>query len=100
MESMNELVPHGYCLADPGKEYLVYLPKGGNAVLDLTAVPSDRGPRGQWVAGDTKLNGLWMDTYTGERIQTEIGPSGWSTKVENPFEDKSQPCILVIKVAD
>ncbi len=100
MEAMNELVARGYCLADPGREYLVYLPEGGEAVIDLTAVPGNRGPRGQWVAGDTKVSGLWMDTYTGERIQVEIEPSGWSTRIENPLDDKSQPCVLAIKVAE
>jgi len=30
-----------YCLAEPGKLYLVYLPKGGEAKLDLTAATGD-----------------------------------------------------------
>jgi hypothetical protein len=38
------LVPHpesastGYCLAHPGREYLVYLPNGGEVTVDLSAV--------------------------------------------------------------
>jgi len=100
MESMNELVQRGYCLADPGREYLVYLPEGGDARIDLTAVPGNRGDRGQWTAGDDKVTGEWMDIYTGERRQIEIEASGWDTHVENPFEDKSQPCVLTIKVAE
>jgi len=31
----NELASSGYCLADPGKEYLVYLPEGRNVEVDL-----------------------------------------------------------------
>jgi hypothetical protein len=39
--------PHGelastkYCLANPGQEYLVYLPEGGEATLDLSAASGD-----------------------------------------------------------
>lgn len=100
MESMNELVESGYCLADPGSEYLVYLPEGGDAQIDLTAVSSDRGQRGQWVTGDTRVAGEWMVTYTGERREVEIEPSGWNTRIENPFEDRSQPCVLIVRVAE
>jgi uncharacterized protein DUF4038/collagenase-like protein with putative collagen-binding domain len=33
----SELASSAYCLADPGKEYLVYLPDGGEVTVDLTA---------------------------------------------------------------
>ena len=32
-----ELASTGYCLANPGKEYLVYLPEGGDVKVDLSA---------------------------------------------------------------
>lgn len=32
-----DLASSGYCLADPGKEYLVYLPSGGMGTVDLSA---------------------------------------------------------------
>jgi hypothetical protein len=32
-----ELASTGYCLADPGREYLVYLPDGGSVKVDLSA---------------------------------------------------------------
>ena len=32
-----ELTSTGYCLAVPGREYLVYLPDGGEATVDLSA---------------------------------------------------------------
>jgi hypothetical protein len=32
-----ELATSGYCLANPGQEYLVYLPKGGEVTVDLSA---------------------------------------------------------------
>jgi hypothetical protein len=31
------LASTGFCLADPGKEYLVYLPEGGSVAVDLSA---------------------------------------------------------------
>jgi len=33
----NELASSTYCLANPGKEYLIYLPKGGEVTVDLSA---------------------------------------------------------------
>jgi hypothetical protein len=33
-----ELASTGFCLADPGKEYLVYLPQGGEVSVDLSGV--------------------------------------------------------------
>jgi hypothetical protein len=32
-----DLASTGYCLADPGREYLVYLPEGGSVSVDLSA---------------------------------------------------------------
>jgi len=100
MEAMNELVERGYCLADPGREYLIYLPEGGNALIDLTSMSSKKTKNGNWLADDTQVTGEWMDIYTGERRQIKIKPTGWSTRVENPLEDKSQPCVLIIKTAE
>jgi hypothetical protein len=37
MTPRNEISSTGYCLANPGKEYLVYLPGGGEATVDLSA---------------------------------------------------------------
>ena len=40
--NLAEMVPHGelastdYCLANPGQEYLVYLPEGGEVTVDLS----------------------------------------------------------------
>ncbi len=38
MQGDNEFVEHGLCLANPGQVYLVYLPEGGNAMIDLGLV--------------------------------------------------------------
>jgi hypothetical protein len=37
MTPSRDLASSGYCLANPGKEYLVYLPKGAAVTVDLTA---------------------------------------------------------------
>jgi hypothetical protein len=33
-----ELASTGFCLADPGREYLIYLPQGGEVTVDLSGV--------------------------------------------------------------
>ncbi|MGQ9592490.1 MAG: DUF6298 domain-containing protein [Planctomycetota bacterium] len=52
----NALASSGYCLANPGREYVVYVPSGGSVSVDLTAA------KGELVAG-------WFDptrgTYAG-----------------------------------
>jgi hypothetical protein len=37
-----ELASSGYCLAVVGSEYLVFLPNGGSATVDLSAVSGSR----------------------------------------------------------
>ncbi len=57
-----ELALGGYCLANPGREYLAYLPQGGKTAVDLTKVKgslavewfdpaSERTQKGKAVAG-------------------------------------------------
>jgi hypothetical protein len=41
MVPRGDLASSGYCLADPGKEYLVYLPSGGEGTVDLSAAARD-----------------------------------------------------------
>jgi hypothetical protein len=47
-----ELATSGYCLANPGQEYLVYLPKSGEVTVDLSAA-----------AGELAVE--WMDAEKG-----------------------------------
>lgn len=56
LESMiphNELSSTAYCLADPGIAYLVYLPEGGNATIDLSNT-------------DGKLKVQWLQSIDGK----------------------------------
>lgn len=52
MTPRSDLASTGYCLADPAREYLVYLPEGGRATVDLTAT-TDR------------ISVEWVDPRTG-----------------------------------
>jgi hypothetical protein len=45
-----ELASSGYCLADPGREYVVYLPEGGEVTVDLTAERATM--RAEWLRPD------------------------------------------------
>ncbi|MFA6111658.1 MAG: putative collagen-binding domain-containing protein [Candidatus Latescibacterota bacterium] len=62
----------GYCLADAGKQYVVYLPEGGSATVDLTDA------RGE-------LSVEWIDASTGQIITTEPVVGGGRTKLTAPF---------------
>ena len=62
----DELVNNGnYCLANPGKTYAIYLPRGGNVTIQLQP--------GQYRA-------YWFSAMTGEKIKlpTVAGPS-WTS---------------------
>jgi len=80
----NELVDRGFCLADPGREYLVFLPEGGEARIDLTAL------RGG-VACD------WMDICTGERAASATEEHGRAVPLSNPLSDPAAPCVVAVK---
>jgi hypothetical protein len=51
LEPHGELASSGYCLADPGRTYLAYLPEGGKVTLDLS------GARGRFSV-------TWRETRT------------------------------------
>jgi hypothetical protein len=60
MTPQSKLCSTGYCLADPGKEYVAYLPAGGKVTLDLTAAGGEL--QTQWLS---PASGKWVD---GERV--------------------------------
>ena len=41
MTPANELASTKFCLADAGREYLIYLPRGGAATVDVSAAKGD-----------------------------------------------------------
>ena len=67
-----ELASTGYCLAVPGREYLVYLPDGGEATVDLSAAKG-------------KLAVEWTHPITGKTTPGEAVDGGGKRTVKAPF---------------
>jgi len=68
-----ELASTKFCLANPGKEYLVYLPDGGEATLDLSAA---RGP----------FAVEWLNPRTGKTTAGKPVSGGAPRPFQAPFE--------------
>jgi hypothetical protein len=67
-----ELASTRYCLAQPGAEYLVYLPDGGDVTVDLSASPG-------------KLAVAWCDPATGTHTAHGEVEGGASRTFKAPF---------------
>ncbi len=67
-----ELASTGFCLADPGTEYLVYLPQGGDVTVDLRAA-------------SRKLAVEWMPPVEGAAIRGELVAGGDRRTLKTPF---------------
>jgi hypothetical protein len=76
----NHLASTKYCLADPGVQYLIYLPEGGNAVVDLTHASG-------------KLAVEWLDPSTGQRFPGKQMLGGDRREFTSPF---SEDAVLYI----
>jgi hypothetical protein len=68
----NDLASTGYCLADPGREYLVYLPEGGVVTVDLAAVPG-------------KVTVEWFDPSMDLRPRRRVVSGGRRKRFVAPF---------------
>lgn len=91
MDADNELVERGFCLAKVGEVYLVYLPDGGDTHIDLSHLEDGATVSVNWMA---ILNGDQKDTT----ITKEKTWSGFNTELDNPFDQKEQPCAVVLRV--
>ncbi|MBU6399724.1 MAG: hypothetical protein KGS61_05350 [Verrucomicrobia bacterium] len=67
-----ELASTTFCLANPGREYLVYLPEGGRATVDLTAAHG-------------KLRAEWLHPTDGARVRGEPAAGGGQRVFTAPF---------------
>lgn len=67
-----DLVSTGYCLADPGAEYLAYLPEGGDVTVDLSAA-----------SGRVQVE--WLNPSTGETTAGAAVTGGATVTVTAPF---------------
>ncbi len=72
MTPRNDLASTEYCLANPGREYLVYLPDGGEAAVDFTAA------RGV-------LTVEWFNPRTAEKSEGERVKGGAKRTFRAPF---------------
>lgn len=61
MKPRPELSSSRYCLANPGHEYLIYLPKGGAVTVDLSAAPGRMAVEWLPPAGGTIVPGNSID---------------------------------------
>jgi hypothetical protein len=72
MPPHGELCSTGFCLANPGNEYLVYLPGGGSVNVDLSG-------------GATSFDVEWFNPATNSRQSASpVSGSGWQT-LNAPF---------------
>jgi hypothetical protein len=80
MTPQNELASTGYCLASRAKgkpEYLVYLPSGGKAVVDLSAATTRGGGR--------PLEVEWFNPSTGKAVAAPAIGVGARRELTAPF---------------
>ena len=73
-----ELASTNYCLANPGKEYLVFLPDGGDVTVDLSAARGEPGRRmaaaGGWEGCSRGHDCRWRGAYA--TIAVSLGRRG------------------------
>lgn len=81
VQPLDALASTGYCLANPGVEYLVYLPEGGAVRVDLSAAP---GP----------FAAEWFDPTKGTTASREQVDGGTWRELKAPF---SGDAVLFLK---
>ena len=81
MTPHEELASTKFCLADPGKEYVVYLPEGGNVELDLSAV-----------SGQSRVE--WIPPVEGAGQQGHDVAGSSKATLQAPF---AGPAVLYVK---
>jgi hypothetical protein len=72
MTPQNALASSGYCLANPGREYLVYAPNGGAVTVDL------EGAEGTFAVE-------WLNPSMGEQIAGTPVEGGSRVSLQPPF---------------
>src|SRR5262249_37718302 len=73
MTPRNDLASTGYCLANPGKEYLIYLPDGREATVVLSGTPGS-------------LTVEWMNLAEGMTAAAGTATGGATRAFKAPFE--------------
>jgi hypothetical protein len=80
MEPADSLVSEGYCLADRGQEYLVFLSRAAPFTLDLKDLPTAR-------------DAVWLQPFSGERAPAGRLQSGVHS-LTPPANWKDAPVVL------
>jgi hypothetical protein len=80
MTPQNHLASTGYCLANPGKEYLVYLPAGGEVTVDLSAASGT-------IAAE------WMNPAQGATTAGGTATGSAARVFKAPFEGDALLCL-------
>ena len=78
----NELTSSAYCLAEKGREYLVYLPEGNEVTVNLTDASHD-------------LKVEWFNPNTGETVEQGKIKGGHVPVMKSPFGDDD--AVLYLK---
>ncbi len=71
MTPQNNLVSTGYCLANPGREYLVYQPDGGYKKFTLTLAPG-------------KYSVEWINPLSGNSLKSQYHHAKSDTSAFTP----------------
>jgi len=82
MTPQNKLASTGYCLAEPGKKYIIYLPQGKQVQVDLTPF-------------DVPFRVRWLDPSQGKQLRAEAVQGGKQVRLQSPFGDKDAVLVLV-----
>jgi hypothetical protein len=73
MRPQNHLASSRYCLANPGKEYLVYLPEGGKVDVELAD-------------SSAHVKVVWFNLSTGEEINSDRVNGSAKQELVAPFK--------------
>jgi len=80
----NDLASTKYCLANPGVEYLIYLPEGGNVIVDLSDASGN-------------LSVEWLNPDTGERVSGKTTSGGEDKEFTSPFSGDGDAVLYIVK---
>jgi hypothetical protein len=82
----NDFLASGMCSAEPGKQYFIFLPTGGNAGLDLSALAPGRAVRCRW-----------LDVVSGQQAETVHAERKFKASLANPLADPSHPAAVYVQ---
>ena len=82
MEPRNDLASTGYCLAEPGRKYIIYLPLDDNqALVNLSAY-------------DRRFQVSWLDPLQGNEVNVDAVQGGCQVTLQSPFSDRDVVLVL------